>query len=83
VVSVVKCVRKRFKKYPPEILVNLSVTLTLAINLREIGIETGHEPIAQALATLLIVPLGSMRYIVEDLRKKNQTAHRRCFRIFS
>jgi hypothetical protein len=57
------------------------MNLALALNLREIGIETGHQPIAQALAAL-IVPLGSVRYIVENVRKKNQPVHRRSFRIF-
>lgn len=79
----VKCVRKRFKKYPPEILVNLPVNLALALNVRDVGIETGHEPVSQALAPFLIVPLGSLRYIVEDARKKNQSVHRRRFCIFS
>ena len=83
VVPVIKCIRKRFEKRPPEILVNLSVNLALPLNLREIGIETGHEPIAQAKAAFLIVPLGSVRNIVEDGRKKNQPVHQRSFRIFS
>jgi hypothetical protein len=75
VVSVVKCVRKRFNKDAPEILVNLSVHFALALNLWEIGIEAGNEPIAQALAPLFIVPLGSVRHIVEDIRQKNQPVH--------
>jgi hypothetical protein len=47
------------------------------------GIETRHEPVAQTLAAFLIVPLGSVRYIVEDIRKKNQPVHQRSFRILS
>jgi hypothetical protein len=83
VVPVIKGIRKGFKNCPSEILVNLPVDLALTLNLREIGIEAGHEPIAQALAALLIIPLGRVRYIVGDLRKKNQPVHQRIFRIFS
>jgi len=83
VVSVVKRIRKRLKQHPPEILVNLAVNLALALNLGEMRIETGNEPITQALAALLIVIFGSARHIVENVRKKNQPVHRRCFPIFS
>jgi hypothetical protein len=51
------------------------VNLALALNVREIGIETGHPPIAQVPAALLVVPLGGVRYIVDNVRKKNQPAH--------
>lgn len=83
VMSVVKGVRKRFEKYPPKILVNFPVNLPLAFYLREIRIETGHEPIAQILTSALIVPLSGARHIFENVRKKNQSVHPRCFRIFS
>ncbi len=83
VVSVVKRIRKRLKKHPSEILVNLAVNLVLPRKLREMSIKTGNEPIAQALAALFIIIFGGARHIVENVRKKNQPVHRRCFPIFS
>ena len=71
--SMEKCVRKRFKKYPPKILVNLSVNPALALNLREIGIETGDEPVTQALTALLIVPLGK-RALHRRRRQEEESA---------
>ena len=70
---VVKCVGKRFKEYTPEILANFSVNPALMLNLREIGIKTGKEPIPQALSALLVVPLGGVR-LHRRKRQKEESA---------